>query len=139
MCPMSAAAEQDVLDYRMAKFSGATMRLYTGSLPATFSAVPTGTKLAEFVLPNPSHNASSYTSATNRYTAVMRGTWADQSADAAGTFGCYTVTDTSGAIIDRGTVGIAGSGAGLIVNAASIAAGANFSITEFTFEHGAAA
>ena len=137
MCPMSAASEQDVLDYRMAKFNGGTMRLYTGSLPAGFTTTPAGTVLATFVLPNPSHNASSFVSGTNTYDAVMRGTWADQSADNSGAFGCYTVTDSGGTIIDRGTVGVAGSGAGLIVNAASIAAGANFSITEFTVKHAA--
>jgi len=128
--------ELTLLDLRTSYLSGKTLRLYEGALPADFQAVPAGTRLAALVIHDPSHNAASWNSELGRAEAVMRSTWADQTADASGTFGCFTVTDdATGSVVQRGTAGISGSGAQLIVSAASIAAGAPFSITAWTFRH----
>lgn len=112
------------------------MRLYEGALPTDFQATPAGILLASFVIPNPSHNAAAWNNTLNRAEAVMRGTWADQTADASGTFGCFTVRDDAAlSVVQRGTAGASGSGAQLITSAATIAAGAPFSITAYTIRH----
>ncbi len=134
--PMAQAIELELLDFRTSKLDGGTMRLYEGALPATFTATPTGLLLAEVVLPTPSHNAATWN--TGGFArATLSGVWQDAAANAGGTFGCFTVTDSLGTIVQRGPCGIAtGAVPGqLIVSAATVAQGAPFNITGYTLEH----
>lgn len=141
--PMRTDIETTLLDNRTAYVSGCTMRLYEGALPSGFQNVPAGLKLAELAVPNPSHNAATWNSAGGYAEATLRGTWGDTAADAGGTFGCFTVTDANGSIVQRGTAGRALTAeqvtAGvippqLIVSHATIAQDAPFSITAYRFE-----
>lgn len=136
--PMSQAIELELLDFRTSKLDGGTMRLYEGGLPTTFTATPAGLLLAEVVLPNPSHNAATWN--TGGFArATLSGVWQDAAANAGGTFGCFTVTNSLGVIVQRGPCGVAaGAVPGqLIVSAATVTQGAPFNITSYTLEHDA--
>lgn len=134
--PFDQSVERALVDLRTSYLGGKSLRLYTAGLPAGFQTIPGGTQLAGILIPDPSHNAAVWNNTLNRPEAVLRGTWSDQSADASGTFGCFIVIDpVTNFIVQRGTAGASGSGAQLILSAASVAQGAPFSIVSWTIRH----
>lgn len=123
----------DALDNWVSKYSGKTLRIYTGAQNGL--NVPSGTLLAEFVIPNPSHNAAGFNATANRYEAAMAGTWSDLSADAGGTPASFVIGTVSGGVMTvqaSGTArGPANPGADLVLSADTLSAGAPFSVTKF--------
>lgn len=124
------------IDAKTAIFPGCTLRVYTGAFSATlavqtFGSVPAGTLLAELVIPNPSHQPAAWNAASAVYEALITGNWQDLQANASGDFGCFAIF-RAGSVIWDGTAGGPGSGKDLILSAASVSAGAPFSITKFS-------
>jgi hypothetical protein len=109
-----------------ANLNNGYLRLYSGSQPATADTAPSGTLLAELRFGNPAFGAAvNGVSTANPITA-------DTSADASGTAGWFRALKSDGttAVFD-GTVGTSGSD--LNLNSVAISAGAEVSVTAFTY------
>jgi hypothetical protein len=100
----------------------AKLAIYTGSAPGPDNAA-TGTKLAEFDLPNPAFGAASSGVATANAISDTTGL-------ASGTAGYFRVVNRGGTAVWEGTVGV-GSGE-LQLNTLSISSGVTVSITSWT-------
>lgn len=93
------------------------LKIYSGAL---------STLLATFSLPSPSFgSASSGTITANSITPIT--------ASATGTAQSFSVTDGSDNVVFQGTVGVAGSGADLILNTTSLVTGGAVSVSSFTY------
>ena len=93
------------------------LKIYSGAL---------STLLATFALPSPSFDsASSGTITANSITPIT--------ASATGTAQSFSVTDGSDNVVFQGTVGVAGSGADLILNTTSLVTGGAVSVSSFTY------
>lgn len=103
------------------------LRIYDGTQPANAdTAVSTQTLLAELTL-----NADAFAAASNGV-ATANAITADSSANATGTATWFRVVRSNGtSVMFDGSVGT--SGADLNLNTTSIVAGANVSITSFTY------
>lgn len=102
------------------------LRIRTGAPPASTSSARSGTVVATIALPADFMNAAANGSKT------MLGTWADNSADAAGTAGHFEI-EGAGATIDlQGTVTATGGGGDMELDNTVFAAGQQFSVTGFT-------
>lgn len=107
-----------------------TVKVLTGSPPATLETADSGTLLATLTL-----SATAFPTATT-ITSPFRGAEAtansitsDTSADATGTAGYFRATNNAGTNVIQGTAGT--SSADLILNTTSIVSGATVAITSW--------
>lgn len=104
-----------------------TLQIRTGSKPATPDTAATGTLLGTLTFSDPAFGAASSGVAT-------AGTiTSDTIADASGTAGYFRALDSTGAAVFDGTIGLAASGADLIMDSVTIVAGGVIAITSFTY------
>lgn len=103
-----------------------TVELYTGAVPGSFGAAPSGTKLATCTFSFPSFGAAS--------AGVMTAAsiTSDSSADASGTVGCFCVKDHAGAVCVDGSCTATGGGGQIEFDVTSITSGATVAITSLT-------
>ena len=108
-----------------------TMRIRTGAAPASCAAADTGTVLATLALP------SDWLAAASGGSKALSGSWADASADAAGTAAHFRVYDTAGTTCHlQGTVSITAGGGDMTVDNTVFAAGQAFTVTSFALTDG---
>lgn len=103
--------------------SGGTLRIYTGSQPASAEDSPTGDLLAEITLPSPTFGAASNGVATAN--SIDPGEGEDD-----GTAGWFRVVDDNGDTVLDGSAGT--SGTDMILNTATISTGVGFEIVSWT-------
>lgn len=117
------AACDAIVDLLDAGAGAGTLKIYTGSQPASAQDAETGTLLATFTLPDPVFGAAATGVATAN--AISNATGA-----AAGTAGWFRAEDSTGANVIDGSVGT--SGADLNLNTTTISVGLTVSITSWT-------
>jgi hypothetical protein len=101
-----------------------TLKIYTGSQPATGDSTETGTLLASFTLSDPSFGAAS------NGVITLAGVPKTVAASNTGTAGWFRIEDSTGANVLDGSVGTSGNQINL--NTTSITTGVNVSITSGT-------
>lgn len=107
--------------------TSAVLKIRTGAAPATCATADSGTVLATLSL------ASDWMAAASSGTKALAGSWADSSADAAGTAAHFRIYASDGTTAHlQGTVTATGGGGDMTVDNAVFAAGQAFSITTFT-------
>jgi hypothetical protein len=107
--------------------ASAMLRIRTGAPPANCGAADSGTVVATINLP------ADWMSAAASGSKAMLGSWADSSADAAGTAGHFRIYDTAGTTCHlQGTITATGGGGDMTLDNTVFAAGQAFSITSFT-------
>jgi len=110
--------------------SGAgTCKLYSGTRPATGSAVTTQTLLATLTFTDP---AGTVSNGVLSFSAIT----ADTSADADGTATWARIADSDANFVADLSVGATGSGADIILNNVNIVAGGEVSITSASITEG---
>lgn len=102
------------------------LKIRTGAAPANCATADAGTVLATCSLPSDWMNAA----ATGAKT--MLGSWADSSADNAGTAAHFRIYDSGGTCRAQGTVTATGGGGDMTVDNVVFAAAQPFTITSFT-------
>ncbi len=103
------------------------LTIRTGSAPANCGTADSGTVLATLTLPSDWMNAASSGAKT------LLGSWADASADAAGTAAHWRIHDSTATTCHaQGTVTATGGGGDMTVDNTVFAAGQAFSVTAFT-------
>jgi hypothetical protein len=108
--------------------TGAKLRIYTGSAPATPATAASGTMLVELTLPSDWMNAAS------SGTKTKLGTWSGTAA-AGGTAGYFRIWNSAVSVC--GVQGTVGQGSGdLSLDNTSIANGQTVTINTFTFDEG---
>lgn len=111
--------------------TSAILKIRTGAKPANCAASDTGTVLSTLNLP------SDYMAAASGGSKAMSGSWADNSADAAGTAAHYRLYASDGTTChEQGTVSATGGGGDMEVDNVVFAAGQQFTITSFTTNAG---
>lgn len=105
-----------------------TIKVYTGSKPATVATAVTGTLLATFTLADPSAAAAVAGVATGDFTPSITATVA-----ATGTAGYFRVADSTGAAVFDGTVGT--SGADMNFSSVAWVSGGTVELTAGTVTH----
>lgn len=125
------AAVDPALNAMLDQFDGGVLQIRTGAPPGA-GAAPTGTVLAQITLPNPAFAAASGKS------KGKAGTWADSSADSAGTAEHFRIVapgDTGTATQNEprleGTVTGSGGGGDIELNNPVLAAGQEVEISSF--------
>ncbi len=109
----------------------AILRIRTGAPPATCATADSGTILAAATLP------SDWMGAASAGVKSLSGSWADSSADNAGTAAHFRIYDSAGTTCHiQGTVTATGGGGDMTVDNAVFAAGQAFSVTTFTLTAG---
>lgn len=104
-----------------------TIKVYTGTQPASANDAVAGTLLVTFALQDPAFGAASAGVAT------LAGTPLTQTGAAAGTAGWFRcATSTPGTVFD-GSVTVTGGGGQLELNTTTISVGVNVSVTAGTF------
>lgn len=109
------------------------LRIYdlTAGAPANCAAAITATLLAEMTLP------SDWMEAASNGAKALAGSWADSSANAAGTADFFRVFESTGTTCHiQGTVTATGAGGDMTLDNTSIASGQAVSITSFTLTDG---
>lgn len=107
--------------------AAAIVKIRSGAAPANCAASDTGTVLATLNLP------SDWMASASGGSKAMSGSWADSSADAAGTAAHFRLYDGTGATCHlQGTVSATGGGGDLTVDNVVFAAGQGFTITSFS-------
>ena len=135
-CRLAAATAIAACDAVVDDFDGAStaahLKIYAGTVPAyADTEITDQTVLADITLNRPAFgNAAA--DAGNHWAEAdldVDPAVADSSADASGTAAFFRIIDDAAACLAQGTVGIAESGADLILNTTAIAETANVSIT----------
>lgn len=117
--------------YETAIGASAIMKIRTGAQPANVAAAATGTVLATLNLP------ADWMAAASGGTKALAGSWADASADAAGTAAHWEITASDGTTRHlQGSVTATSGGGDLTVDNVVFAAAQAFSITSFTWTAG---
>lgn len=107
------------------------LKIRTGAAPANVAAAATGTVLATLTLP------SDWMTAASAGAKAMTGSWADSSADAAGTAEHFEICASDGTTRHmQGTLTATGGGGDMTVDNAVFAVAQAFSITGFTLTAG---
>lgn len=106
--------------------AGGTIKIYTGSQPATPATSASGTLLATVVLPNPAFGSASSGSAT-------MGDPASVNAVASGTAGWARFADRDGAVCFDGNVTATGGGGVLELSSTALTSGAPVDISGGTY------
>lgn len=104
----------------------ATLRVRTGAQPINCAASRSGTVVASITLP------SDWMLAASGGAKAMSGTWADTSADAAGTAGHFEIVDGSNVCHLQGSVSLTGGGGDMTLDNVVFAIGQTFSVTSFS-------
>jgi hypothetical protein len=111
--------------------TAAILKIRTGAPPATCATADSGTVLASATLP------SDWMAAASGGTKALSGSWADSSADNAGTAAHFRLYASDGTTCHaQGTVTATGGGGDMTVDNAVFAAGQAFSVTSFTLTAG---
>lgn len=109
----------------------AVLKIRTGAAPANCGTADSGTVLATCALP------SDWMAAASGGVKAMSGSWADASADAAGTAAHFRIYASDGTTCGmQGTVTATGGGGDMTVDNVSFAAGQAFSVTSFSLTAG---
>lgn len=108
-----------------------TLELRTGAVPANCAAADSGTVVATLALP------SDWMAAASAGAKALLGTWADASADAAGTAAHFRVKQGATCHI-QGTVTATGGGGDMTLDNPVLAVGQPVSVTAFTLTAGGA-
>lgn len=104
-----------------------TIKVYTGSQPASANDAATGTLLATFTLANPAFgNAASGT-------ATLLSTPRTASAVAAGTAGWFRAATSGGATVFDGSVTATGAGGQIELNTTTFSVGVDVELTSGTY------
>lgn len=120
-----AASVADLVTTAVDAGSGAgTVKVYTGSKPATVATSPTGTLLATFTLADPAAAAAIAGVAAYDFTPPI-----DATVAADGVAGWFRVADSTGAAVFDGTVGESGSGADMVFSSVSWLASGTVELT----------
>lgn len=124
----SAAVRNALLDVIESTIgTSAVLKIRTGAAPADVATADSGTVLATLSLP------SDWMAAASGGTKALAGSWADSSADAAGTAAHFRIYASDGTTAHiQGTVTATGGGGDMTVDNAVFAAAQAFSITTFT-------
>ena len=111
--------------------TSAVLKIREGAVPASCATADAGTVLATLSLP------SDYFDAAASGSKAKAGSWADSSADAAGTAAHFRLYASDGTTCHaQGTVTATGGGGDMTVDNVSFAAGQAFSVTGFTLTAG---
>lgn len=121
------AACDAMVDLLDAGPAAGTIKVYTGSQPATANTAESGTLLATFTLADPAFGAASSGVATLASTPRTTTGVAD------GTAGWFRAEDSTGANVFDGSVTATGGGGQLELNTTTISTGVSVSITSGTF------
>ena len=126
---LSTAVRNAMLDaIETAIGTTAVLKIRTGAAPASAAAADSGTVLATLTLP------SDWMAAASSGSKAKSGTWADTSADAAGTAAHYRIYASDGTTCHlQGTVTATGGGGDMVVDNAVFAAGQSFTITSYSW------
>jgi len=107
-----------------------TLKLRTGSQPATCATADSGTVLTTMALP------SDWMAAAASGSKALLGTWADSSADASGTAGHFRIYDSTGTCRMQGSVtGVDGNG-DMKLSLATLVEGQAVQVSTFTVTAG---
>lgn len=120
----TANAQADALDDRINTGGAGTLKIYTGSQPATADTAVSGTLLATFTLSNPAFGSASSGVIT------LSGTPKTVAAVASGSAGYFRIANGSGTSVLDGSVGTSGNQINL--NSVVITSGVNVTITSGT-------
>lgn len=120
------AAANAVVDLIDAGAAAGTLKIYSGSQPATPNDTPAGTLLATVTWADPAFGNAATGVATATDPAAVLGV-------AAGTAGCFLVEDSDGNNIWDGTVTATGGGGDLQLSTTTISVGVTVDITAFTY------
>lgn len=112
---MTAPVANSMLDAYGVRFNNGTLRVYSGAMPANADA-PLG---AATLLGTLTFAAQAFAAAANR-SMDANPIAQDGSADATGQATFFRAYQSDGTLIEQGTVGATGSGAGLELNTTSI-------------------
>lgn len=111
--------------------TAAILKIRTGAPPATCATADSGTVLATATLP------SDWMAAASGGAKALSGSWADASADAAGTAAHFRIYASDGTTCGmQGTVTATGGGGDMTVDNAVFAVAQAFSVTSFTLTAG---
>lgn len=120
------ASTDGVVDLLDAGAGAGTLKIYTGSQPASAQDAATGTLLATVTLADPAFGASA--------TGVATGTDpASVTAVATGTAGWFRAADSNGATVFDGSVTATGGGGDMQLSTVSITSGGSVDITSMTY------
>ena len=106
-----------------------TVKIYSGSMPATPETAASGTLLAELTLSKP---CGTVANKSLTFSTITR----DSNANATGTAGYFRIADSAGNAILDGDVGITGSAAVLKLNTVAIAIDGPVEISSFVLSIG---
>lgn len=120
------AAANAVVDSLDAGAGPATIKVYTGSQPATPQTAPTGTLLLTFTLNDPAFGDAATGAATLDVAPALTATGA-----AAGTAGWFRAADSTGAAVFDGACGT--SGAELNLSTTTVSTGLDVTITSGSY------
>ena len=111
--------------------TSAILKIYSGAMPANCAASRTGTVLATLNLPSDwLGNAASGVKSKS-------GTWDDNSADASGTAGYYTIFASDGTTVhEQGNITATGGGGAMELDNTVLAAGQQFTVTAYALTEG---
>ena len=119
------AAADAVVDLIDAGPAAGTLKIYTGSQPATGDTAESGTLLATVTLGDPAFGSASAGVATGADPAAVTGV-------AAGTAGWFRIEDSTGANVFDGSVTATGGGGDLTLSTTTISVGLSVDITSLT-------
>jgi hypothetical protein len=120
------AACDAVVDLADAGTGAATLKIYSGSQPASANDAPSGTLLATITLADPAFGAASSGAAT------LAGTPRSGTGVAAGTAGWARLADSTGATVLDGSVTATGGGGQVELATTTISVGVTVEITSGT-------
>ena len=109
--------------------TSATLKILSGSMPASCAAAESGSVLATITLP------SDWMDAAASGSKAKAGTWSDSSADNTGTAGYFRVYSGSTCHL-QGTVTLSGGGGDMTVDNTSFVANQSFIVNTFTLTDG---
>lgn len=120
------ASTDGVVDLIDAGAGAGTIKVYTGTQPATGDTAESGTLLATVTLADPAFGASATGTATGTDPAAVTGV-------AAGTAGWFRVEDSTGANVFDGSVTATGGGGDMQLSTTTISVGATVDITALSY------
>lgn len=119
------AAADAVVDLIDAGAGAGTVKIYTGSQPATGDTAESGTLLATIAYADPAFGSAASGTATATDPAAVN-------ASATGTAGWFRVEDSTGANVFDGDVTATGGGGVMTLSTTSLVSGSPVDITSFT-------
>lgn len=122
------AAANAVVDLCDAGAGAATLKIYSGSLPADGDTTPAGTLLATVTLADPAFGsaAAGVAAATDPDAVTI---------SASGTAAVFIIEDSDGNNVMTGDVTATGGGGTLELATVALSSGADLDITGFTYTH----